>query len=307
MAKIIFFTFCLFKLNSQSIDSLYKIHAESGLDYLLQQNWSPCLEGYLKAIEISGHSVLAHLRAASCAHMMGHKDMRNRLLRTAAEIDWEVCMQITQYRNKFPEFDSLLKSGYLDTVTIYYTHSATQAGINVPLMKELEKIYYDDQLFRIKSDSFGYRNTSPEYQKFIHNGEAMDSINLMKIERIIREVGYPGKSMVGRAMAGTTWLIIQHSALEIQEKYLPVIEAAAHKNEIDKGDWAYLVDRINMRKNLPQVYGSQLIRDRQSGKWIFYQIMDEKNVDKRRREVGLPSLEDYARIMGVERKISLID
>jgi len=62
-----------------------------------------------------------------------------------------------------------------------------------------------------------------------------------------------------------------------------------------------------MRKNLPQVYGSQLIRDRQSGKWIFYQIMDEKNVDKRRREVGLPSLEDYARIMGVERKISLID
>lgn len=60
---------------------------------------------------------------------------------------------------------------------------------------------------------------------------------------------------------------------------------------------------INMHKGIPQIYGSQLSMNPETGVYRFHPIEDEANVNVRRAAVGLSPLEEYARMMGVEWKL----
>ena len=60
-------------------------------------------------------------------------------------------------------------------------------------------------------------------------------------------------------------------------------------------DLAYLTDRVLVAEKKQQIYGTQFrLMD---GKMEPYSIADEKNVDRRRKEVGLPSLAEYRKML----------
>ena len=109
--------------------------------------------------------------------------------------------------------------------------------------------------------------------------------------------------MVGAKLGNTAWLIIQHSAVAIQEKYLPILQRAADQGEMQKTNMALLIDRIRVYKGQKQLYGTQ-VKMEANGQKSFDAIEDEKNVNKRRAEVGLGSLEEYAKQFGFEYKPS---
>lgn len=54
-----------------------------------------------------------------------------------------------------------------------------------------------------------------------------DSLNLIKVEEIIKQYGYPGKSLVGEPTNIAAWYVIQHSS-KIGD-YLLMIEQEAKK------------------------------------------------------------------------------
>mgnify|MGYP000011318830 CR=1 FL=1 len=172
------------------------------------------------------------------------------------------------------------------------------------LMSELEEIREKDQRYRMQmrgfSDKYGW--DSPQVDSLWALQSPMDSLNTLRILEIIEERGYPGKTLVGD-QASTAFLVIQHADIEIQEKYLPIMTEAAEKGEMPYSSLALLIDRINMRNNKPQIYGSQLQRDEETGGWMFYYIEDEKNVNKRREKVGLGPLEEYAKRFGLEYSV----
>ena len=58
------------------------------------------------------------------------------------------------------------------------------------------------------------------------------------------------------------------------------------KNEIAQTDLAYLTDRVLLAEGKKQIYGTQVTQV--DGKWAPRELEDEKNVDKRRADVGLP-------------------
>jgi hypothetical protein len=66
-----------------------------------------------------------------------------------------------------------------------------------------------------------------------------------------------------------------------------------------------MIDRVKVKKHEKQIYGTQLrfIKDPKTGyitdKSEFEPIEDEKNVNKRRQEVGLQPIEEYAKEMGI--------
>ncbi len=122
-----------------------------------------------------------------------------------------------------------------------------------------------------------------------------DSIHLTKIDSVIRIHGYPGKSKVGIKLCNVPFIIIQHGDLPILEKYYPIIEQAVNANELEKENLALLIDRIKYYKKENQIYGSQIITSRKDGKHTLYPIEDEFNVNKRRLEMGMDSLEVYCR------------
>ena len=122
-----------------------------------------------------------------------------------------------------------------------------------------------------------------------------DSINLIKVCKIIDERGWLGPDVVGRQGSSAIFLVIQHSDLPIQEKYLPLMRDAVKNKNAQGSSLALLEDRVALRQGKRQIYGSQVGRDNESGKHYVLPLDDPDNVDKRRAEVGLPPLADYVR------------
>lgn len=132
-----------------------------------------------------------------------------------------------------------------------------------------------------------------------------DSINLVRIEEIIKEHGWPTYSMVGKVAADGAFMVIQHSDTQIQKKYLDQLLDAAKKKEASSESVALLQDRITANESHYQIYGTQVfqLKDPATGKLskqAYYPIHDEVNVDKRRKEMGLIPLKDYLKMFGID-------
>ncbi|OZC02327.1 DUF6624 domain-containing protein [Rubricoccus marinus] len=125
-----------------------------------------------------------------------------------------------------------------------------------------------------------------------------DSLNQIALDALVDARGWPLMSEVGWRGASAAYLVVQHAPLAFQLRYLPKIEAAVEAGESEPEWLAELTDRVLVRQDLPQRYGSQ-IHTAETGARTFYPIEDIENVDARRAAVGLGPLADYARSMDV--------
>lgn len=299
-APIVFFC-CVGLATAQTPqnDPEYKRLVELAFGHLKNSDCRACSDAYEKAFVISRHSVLSHLRAAVCAEQCNDVEKSAHLIRAATLIAWDMCLQLIENPREYPELNA--GESFKNRVRRLARQQGETIGVNFALIEELEKIRYSDQKHRLDMDSMQatHSRESLEYKSFMQQWALQDSLNMARMDEIIEQYGFPGKSMVGQRGASTVWLVIQHAPLEKQEKYFPMLTQAMEKGELNKADWAYLLDRINMRKGIPQIYGSQLGRDPKTGGWRFHPIEDEANVNARRASVGLGPLEDYAKIMGL--------
>jgi hypothetical protein len=94
------------------------------------------------------------------------------------------------------------------------------------------------------------------------------------------------RSTIGAKANYTLFLVIQHAELAYQEKYYPLMEQSVNEGESRPGDLAMLQDRILMRQDKKQIYGSQVVFNKITGDQEFYPIEDEKNVNVRRAKGG---------------------
>ena len=149
------------------------------------------------------------------------------------------------------------------------------------IKKQLAEIYKRDQGVRKSDDSAAFMSM-------------IDSSNLVQVEALIATYGWMGKSKIGTMGNYTLWLVIQHADLATQEKYLPMLEKSVAEGESRASELAYLKDRVLMRQGKKQIYGTQVVPSG-NGMQEFWPIEDMTNVDKRRAEVGLEPIEQYAK------------
>ena len=95
------------------------------------------------------------------------------------------------------------------------------------------------------------------------------------------------------------FLVVQHAPLSTQEKYLPMMREAVKKGKARGTSLALLEDRVLMRNGKRQLYGSQVVTDPETSEKRFFPIEDVDNVDRRRAEVGLQPLAEYAQHFGI--------
>ena len=105
--------------------------------------------------------------------------------------------------------------------------------------------------------------------------------------------GWLGSDKIGKTGSSALFLVIQHSELETQVKYLPMMREAVTNNRASASSLALLEDRVALRQGKRQIYGSQISHNPQTNKYIIQPLEDPDNVDKRRAEVGLSSLAEY--------------
>ncbi|MEI7983188.1 MAG: DUF6624 domain-containing protein [Bacteroidota bacterium] len=169
------------------------------------------------------------------------------------------------------------------------------------LVATLDTVYNDDQNYRLKLDSIvnksGY--TSSEFKIFRKISIEKDSINLIKVEKILDERGWLGADIVGQEGNTTMFLVIQHADLKTQEKYLPMVRDAVSQGNAYPAHLAMLEDRVAIRQGKRQIYGSQIDQDPKTGVYYVLPLEDPDNVDKRREPIGLGKMEDYVSNWGL--------
>jgi uncharacterized protein len=160
------------------------------------------------------------------------------------------------------------------------------------LRAELLRMVKEDQEAR-KEAIKASADDSPAHRKMVE----IDRRNTARMKEIIEKYGWPGNSLVGEEGAHAAWLLVQHADREraFQKRCLTLLEGAVKEREAAPVDLAYLTDRVRVAENKKQVYGTQFRQV--EGKLEPYPIEDEKNVDRRRKELGLPPLAEYRRVI----------
>lgn len=175
-----------------------------------------------------------------------------------------------------------------------------QSKFNKELSAQLDTVYNEDQTGRVKIDSlqklYGWK--SEQVQSLVKKMQIQDSINLVKVKKIIDMYGWPGPDEVGKQGAKTIFLVVQHADSLTQVTYFPLMQEAVKKGKARPQDLALLEDRILTNQGKEQIYGSQ-VRTNETGKYEFFPIKDEANVNKRRAVVGLQPLEEYAKYFDI--------
>lgn len=173
--------------------------------------------------------------------------------------------------------------------------ASIEANYDKPLQAELLAILEEDQKYRMQmgetQKKFG--PNSKEMNDLWKIANQKDSINLIKVKKILEEKGWVGKDKVGAQANSALFLVIQHSDLETQKKYLPMMKEAVKKGNASPGSLALLIDRIEIREGRKQIYGSQIGINQSNNTYYVLPLTDPDNVDKRRTEVGLDPISNY--------------
>lgn len=170
-----------------------------------------------------------------------------------------------------------------------------EKDLDKPLVSKLEKIHTEDQKYRKEingiKEKYGWEsNEMKAHWKVIQES---DSINLIEIKKILDTKGWLGKNVIGRKGNSTLFLVIQHSDIETQLEYLPMMREAVKNRNARPSSLALLEDRVALRQGKRQIYGSQIHSDKETKEKYVAPLIDPENVDKRRAEVGLGKLADY--------------
>jgi tetratricopeptide (TPR) repeat protein len=139
----------------------------------------------------------------------------------------------------------------------------------IPKEESVETIIHEElrmELLRRKETDQMYRKAAlislwkVQKDSLVRLQEQIDKDNQRFLDSIIGIYGWPDNSLVGKDGAIAAWLIAQHADTdpEFQEKCLKLMKRAFSKNEIDKQNYAYLVDRVMLKKYGFQLFGSQV-------------------------------------------------
>ncbi len=140
--------------------------------------------------------------------------------------------------------------------------------------------------------------TNPD-KAILERMETIDTANTARVREIVCKYGWPTPELVGRDGAEAAFLIVQHADRAFQKEMLPLVEKAYRSGGLLGSSYALLLDRVLVGDLKPQIYGTQAKRfEEWNGQEpVLEPIEDEKNVDKRRAEVGLPPLVEYREML----------
>ena len=200
-----------------------------------------------------------------------------------------------------------------------------QKKINLALKNELDSMYALDQKYRAilsedmerKADSLAsaYHIQKKELSMYLWKLQTqIDSSNLHRIEAIIRQYGYPGRSLVDSPANEAAFYVLQHS--KVIDSYLPLVEKAAMNKELPFRLYAMMLDRSLMYQGKEQIYGTQAsgfqVTNTKSGQkefvWLIWPIRDAASVNERRKAAGFDqTVEENARRLNINYKVYTLE
>lgn len=193
-----------------------------------------------------------------------------------------------------------------------------QTKPNLRLKHELDSLYevdqrYRDMLFSLRlnrnPDSLAAAlGVSKEELNSTIMGRMIraDATNLPRVQAILQQYGYPGKSLVGAPTNEAAWHVIQHTPALIPQ-YLPMMKTAAETGELPFRLYATMLDRQLMFENKEQLYGTQA-RSSDNKELFIWPIQNPAQVNQRRKQAGFKTtVEESAARLGTFYKVLTLE
>jgi uncharacterized protein DUF6624 len=171
-------------------------------------------------------------------------------------------------------------------MTLCYGH------INQELQSEIVAMKDEDQALRFAI--FSKLQISDEEAATLFH---MDEQHGYRLKQIVEKCGWPGISLVGELGSSAMWLLVQHQDKDVsfQQNCLELLKEAVQRREASFCDYTYLFDRVRKNQGLPQLYGTQVVQT--GGKWRLYPVENVEELELRRKEAGLSSIEEYKKML----------
>lgn len=136
------------------------------------------------------------------------------------------------YKNK--RWDKLIAK-------VKYNKEEAEKDFDKPLVTILDSIHIEDQSYRrqIGDIEEKYGRDSKEMKAHWRLINEKDFINLIKIKKILDERGWLGAEIIGEQGNSTLFLVIQHSDLETQLEYLPMMREAVKREMQTQVVWLF--------------------------------------------------------------------
>jgi hypothetical protein len=172
---------------------------------------------------------------------------------------------------------------------------ALMPGERDSIVQVLFTVDEDDQKYRTQLSDLQERKPvdSTMWKEIMVRMREADSINLIKVRAIVDKYSWLGARVIGEQCNTALFMVIQHSDLSVQEKYLPLIRDAVASGRAQPRHLALLEDRVALREGRKQRYGTQLKWDERVKAYRLAPLEDPDQVDERRQAVGLSPLAVY--------------
>lgn len=120
----------------------------------------------------------------------------------------------------------------------------------------------------------------------------IDEENMAVVDSILQQ-GMPNN--LSEESYKTIWIVIDHASLEKQEQYLPLVEQMSLNGQVANDEYATLFDRVAMKRNRPQRYGSQAVQfgSPDNIQLYIWPVENPAELDSLRLSVGMKPLADY--------------
>lgn len=285
----------LFMISSFAFAQDYKSAVAEAEQFYGAKEYTKSVAKYKEAFKIEQKNANDFYNAGCSASLSGQKELAFDWLNLALKNGWTNLQHMktdtdlnSLHDNK--KWDKLLADAQKEL-------DKKEASTDKPLQAELVAIYNDDQGIRQQyiaaQKDFGFQSKQVDSL-----GKLMtykDSINLIKVKKILDTKGWVGADKVGAQANMTLFLVIQHSDLKTQQHYLPMMREAVKNKNAKSSALALLEDRVALGEGKRQIYGSQIGRDSKTQKSYVLPLEDPDNVDKRRAQMELPPLAEYVK------------
>lgn len=178
--------------------------------------------------------------------------------------------------------------------------TSTIAGDDVQV--KTERI--DADMLRAITDLDAMGKSDQQYRDaLLPNGDAdlaqlqiqNDAANMRRLREIVKAYGWPGLRFAGAKGAQNAFLVLQHADTASQKEFIPLLRAAVATHDVRGAELAMLEDRLLVADGLPQLYGTQL---KSIEPVALFPVADKKNLDRRRKSMGLQPIKDYLALFG---------
>jgi hypothetical protein len=195
---------------------------------------------------------------------------------------------------------------------------AQQTKPNLRLKHELDSLYEVDQCYRAmlfdprlncNPDSLATAlgvSTSALNETIKVRMMQADATNMTRVQALVAQYGYPGKSLVGMPTNEAVWNVIQHNPKRIPQ-YLPLLKEAAEKGEAPFYRYAMMLDRSLMTEGKEQLYGTQVLGYNGQPPFVW-PIQNPAQVNQRRKQAGFTTtVEKNAALLNVTYRVITLE